>query len=83
MQQFCENGKIIYATAKEANKNIKSLSQRPNRLHRHKYKVYKCSLGDHFHISTITKALHRVNKIDKYPFDYKSSGNIKTKNKKK
>ena len=80
METHCDNGKVIYDTARAANVQIKSLAHRKSN---HKYGIYKCSLGDHFHITATTKIKHRSPKVDKYPIEFKASGNIKTNKKKK
>lgn len=83
MEQHCDNGKVIYVSAHAANVQIKSLSRRPGAAHRHKYGVYKCGLCNCFHITTVTKRRQTPEKLDKYPIDFKRSGNLKTKKKKK
>lgn len=77
-EQFCDNGKIIFATAHEANLRIKSFPK-----DRHKKKSYKCNLGNHYHITTTTKIRHKTGRMDKYPIEFKSSGNIPERKKKK
>ena len=77
-EQFCDNGKIIFATEHDANVQIKNFPK-----DRHKKKAYKCNLGNHWHITTITKIRHKTGKLEKYPIKFKSSNNIPKRKKKK
>jgi len=64
---FCDNGKVCYATVKEASTEVANLNKHDKK---HKHNYYKCSICKMFHTSTIRKAKKIARKLEKYKFRY-------------
>lgn len=56
MEQYCDNGKVMYKNPGDATPQLKSLSKR-NR--KHKYSTYFCKLCGCYHIATVTKNVRK------------------------